>query len=181
MDHVDLATLAFPVEGVRLDGPLLGDQFKRRTLLVFLRHFGCLFCREMVKDLRRASETIASFPQVLYVYQGSVEDGEWFFGRFSPESTAIADTPKKLYEAFGLQPGKKGQMFGPMVWPCAIRAVTKGNLGGKPVGDVWMMPGMFLIQPDGAITWQHRFAHIGDHPDLRSIPTETAPLIAQPA
>ncbi len=160
-----------PVEGVNLAEATLGDQIQQPTLLVFLRHFGCIFCREMVRDLRKAKETIEHFPNVIFVYQGSVQDGQVFFDRFWPGVAAIADTSKKLYQAFGIGSGSVNKLFGPMVWSCAIRAGIKGNGVGKPVGDVWTMPGMFLIQPSGVITWQHQFAHIGDHPDLKSIPT----------
>jgi hypothetical protein len=170
MDHVNAETLALPVDGVRLLGPTLGDQLVEPTLLTFLRHFGCIFCREMVRDLRKAHEEIAGFPRVLFVYQGSVEDGRAFFDKFWPGASAISDLPKTLYQAFHIQRASFGQGFGPMVWSCAIRAGVKGNGVGRPIGDPWMMPGMFLIQPDAAIAWQHRFAHVGDHPDLRTIP-----------
>jgi hypothetical protein len=142
------------------------------TLLVFLRHFGCIFCREMVKDLRRARSEIAGFPAVLYVYQGSPGDGEAFFAKHEPGARAIADLPRRLYDAFGIRRATMGQGFGPMVWSCAIRAAAKGNGVGRPIGDPWMLPGMFLLQPDQSISWSHPFKHVGDHPDLKTVPTQ---------
>lgn len=171
MTQVSDSAWSLPVEGVALTGGTLADQVSRPTLLVFLRHFGCIFCREMVKDLRRAESEIAGFPAVLYVYQGTVADGSAFFEKHHPGARAIADLPKRLYEAFGIQRATIGQGFGPMVWSCAIRAAAKGNGVGRPIGDPWMLPGMFLLQPDRSITWSHPFKHVGDHPDLRAIPT----------
>jgi hypothetical protein len=171
MTHLTPDILALPVEGVNLNGPTLADQINERVLIVFLRHFGCIFCREMVKDLRKAKTQIAGFPKVVYVYQGTAVDGEAFFERHSPGAAGIADMPKRLYEAFSIKRATLGQGFGPMVWSCALRAGVKGNGVGKVIGDPWTMPGMFLIEPGGRILWQHQFAHVGDHPDLRSIPT----------
>ena len=38
----------------------------------------------------------------------------------------------------------------------------------KPVGDPWIMPGLFLV--DGPnIVWHHDFKHAGDHPDFSKI------------
>lgn len=171
MTHVPPDILALPVEGVNLNGSTLADQIDQPVLLVFLRHFGCIFCREMVKDLAKAKMQNPHFAKVLYVYQGTVADGEAFFLRHSPGAAGIADLPKRLYDAFSIKRATLGQGFGPMVWSCALRAGVKGNGVGKVIGDPWTMPGMFLIQPDGRITWQHHFAHVGDHPDLKTIPT----------
>jgi hypothetical protein len=60
-------------------------------------------------------------------------------------------------------------MFGPGVWLAGARAALKGNTVGKPVGDPWTMPGLFLLKGD-AILWRHTFRHAGDHPDFARIP-----------
>lgn len=175
MDHIPENIWNMSVEGLGLHGRTLGDQIASPTLLVFLRHFGCLFCREMVSDLRSAVERFSDFPPILYVYQGTISDGEHFFARYHPGAVAIADLQKRLYEAFGIKRATFAQGFGPMVWPCAIRAVRKGNGIGRPVGDPWMLPGMFLIHPDQKITWSHPFKHVADHPDLQTIPRMLGP------
>jgi hypothetical protein len=181
MTRVPDSDWSLPVEGVNLTGPAFGDQLTEPTLVVFLRHFGCIFCREMVKDLRGAQGDIAGFPQILYVYQGTPADGQAFFDKHHPGARAIADLPRTLYNAFDIQRATMGQGFGPMVWSCAIRAVAKGNGVGKPIGDPWMLPGMFLIHPDQSITWSHPFKHVGDHPDLRTIPTSVDDAVSPAA
>jgi hypothetical protein len=59
-------------------------------------------------------------------------------------------------------------MFGAATWTAGLRALRKGHFIGRPVGDPWMMPGMFLVA-DGAILWSHDFEHAGDHPDFDTI------------
>lgn len=158
--------LKTPVSGLNLEGDTLGKAIgNRTTLLVFLRHFGCIFCREMVKDLREQAEQVSAYPEVVFFYQGSIEQGRAFFKNLWPEARAAADLPRYFYEKFGLERGGVREMFAPEVWACGFRAARKGHFVGAPVGDPWQMPGMFLIQ-DSQVIWRHKFRHAGDHPDL---------------
>ncbi|HEX8342664.1 MAG TPA: SelL-related redox protein [Tepidisphaeraceae bacterium] len=170
MQHVDDATWATPVAGRNLSGATFGEQITRPALVCFLRHLGCVFCREMVRDVRRAAETCDPFPPVLLVHQGDVAAGDEFFARFWPGAAAISDPGRALYRAFDIGRASIGQGFGPMVWTCALRAVAKGNTIGKMAGDPWLMPGAFLIAPDRRVGWQHTFRHVADHPDWTSLP-----------
>ena len=60
------------------------------------------------------------------------------------------------------------EMFGPEVWACGVRAARKGHFIGAPVGDPWIMPGLFLVQEEH-ILWQHDYRHAGDHPDFAGV------------
>ncbi|MBK8797331.1 MAG: hypothetical protein IPM07_13700 [Anaerolineales bacterium] len=131
----------------------------------------------MVKDFRTLSASMADYPPLLFVYMGSVEEGEAFFASAWPEARAVSDPAKQLYAAFDLKRGSIGEVFGPEVIACGLRAGAKGHLIGKPVGDPWQMPGLFLVQgPD--VLWSHDFAHIGDHPDFTVMPQLVADLSA---
>lgn len=166
--------LSLPVTGVNLGPGTLADQLGDDvTLLVFLRHFGCVFCRETVADLRQTSEADPSFPKVLLVFQGSPTEGRAFLRRFWPGARAIADRGKRLYAAVGIGRGGLRQMFGPGVWKAVRRARAKGLTQGPPSGDIWMMPGVFLVR-EGAIVWAHEYAHAGDQPDFECIPEAAA-------
>jgi hypothetical protein len=169
------------VLGLNLVEGTFADQFSHDpTLLVFLRHYGCMFCREMVRDLREISQRQADYPQVVFVCQGTLEEGQTFFAHHWPQARAIVDEPRKFYTALGLRRATIGEMVGIQVWTCSFRAMSKGNFIGKPVGDPWIMPGVFLVQ-DGEIQWSHHFRHQGDHPDWAAIPARLrnpAPVIA---
>ena len=66
--NIENETLDSPVSGVNLIPGSFRDQMSEEpTLLVFLRFFGCMFCRETVSDLRQLSEGRADFPAVLFV------------------------------------------------------------------------------------------------------------------
>lgn len=166
-----------PVSGCNLRPGALRDQIDahRPTLLVFLRHLGCVFCREMVRDLRRAATADPAYPPLLLVFQGTPADGAPFFEQYWPDARAVADHDRTLYDAFGLRQGSAGQIFSPRVWLCGLRAVSKGNVQrlAKPIGDPWMMPGCFVVS-GGRVVWRHAFRHAGDHPDFRMIPAVIA-------
>jgi hypothetical protein len=106
-------------------------------------------------------------------YQGTVADGEAFFDGLWPEARAVSDLSKTFYNAFGIKRGGMRELLGPEVWACGVRATAKGHLSGVPVGDPLSMPGLFLVEGD-AIIWQHRFRHVGDHPNFARIAEEAA-------
>jgi len=162
--------LATPVEGRNLRPGTLRDQWgDGRALLIFLRHLGCLFSREVVADVRKAEDADPSYPPVLYVHLGSVADGEAFFGKHDPGARTVADGLGPLYAAFGIRRGTIGQLFSPAVIACGLRATRKGHGQGRPIGDPWMLPGMFVVQGDD-ILWSHEARHAADHPDFARIP-----------
>lgn len=112
--------------------------------------------------------TEAFSPRILLFFQGTVEDGAAFFGRLWPGARAVSDSNKRFYDAFGIQRGGLRKVLGPEVWAGGVRAALKGNGVGVPVGDPWMMPGVFLVKHD-TILWEHEFRHAGDHPKFTRI------------
>lgn len=102
---------------------------------------------------------------MLFVHQGTISDGERFFARFWPGARAVADFETELYDAFGLERGNFGQVAGPRVWWRSFLAMLRGNFAGRPVGDPWLLPGVFLIR-DGRVLREHRSRHAADHPDF---------------
>lgn len=169
MNTINPTVLAMPVTGTNLRSGTLRDQLgSEPTLLVFLRHSGCLFCRETVADLREVAAANPDYPPVLFVHQGTAEDGAGFFGRYWPEARAIADPNRLLYTAFGIGRVNVGQVFDAGLWACGLRATRKGHSAGVPVGDIFVMPGLFLVQGE-TVLWRHEFRHAGDHPDFATI------------
>jgi hypothetical protein len=159
-----------PVAGANLvPGPLRSQLAGGDALLVFLRHFGCMFCRETVSELRACSEADPGYPAVLFFFVGSPREGRAFMQRYWPTARAISDPEKRFYAAFGVDRGSLLQMFGPAVWRAKRRAEEAGHENGARTGDIWMMPGAFLVRGD-RILWAHDPRHAGDHPDFSGLP-----------
>ena len=166
------AVLKQPVAGVNLAPGTLGDQLgDELTLLVFLRHFGCIFCRETLADLRAVVARDPDFPRPLVFFLGRPTEGRAFLRRDWPTLRAVSDPKAELYEAFGVARGGLLQMFRPEVFAARSRAAAKGHRNGPRTGDVWRMPGMFLAR-GSEIVWAHEARHAGDPPDYARIREE---------
>ncbi len=170
MDRISQEVLAEGVIGVNLMPGSLGDQLGGDpVLLVFLRHFGCIFCRETVADLRRVADADPDFPPVLFFFTATPTEGRAFLRRDWPGVRAVSDPDGHFYEALGITRGGFVRMFGPDVWAARRRAKGKGHEQGDRMGDIWRMPGMMLVQGD-RIIWRHAYRHAGDLPDFEAVP-----------
>ncbi|MEZ4215499.1 MAG: SelL-related redox protein [Myxococcota bacterium] len=168
-ERIPDAVLDRAVVGLHVAPGTLRDQLgDAPTLLVFLRHFGCMFCRETLADLRGASQADARFPRVLLFFQGTLTEGRALLRRYWPDVPAIADPALELYDAFGVERGSWAQMLGPPVWPASVRARAKGHRNAERSGDIWRMPGMFLCR-GSEVAWTHAYRSAGDAPDYAAI------------
>lgn len=169
---IDNDVLSLPVSGRGLTSRRFEEVLTPSgTLLVFLRHLGCTFCRQMVDEIKNAKNAL---PPVVFVHQGGVKEGEEFFSQRWPEAIAIADPDLKLYRAFEVGRGGFMQLFGPETLVCGLRGLAQGHGVGLPMGDPLLMPGLFFIR-DGHIVWSHEFRHAGDHPDFNLLSTTALP------
>ena len=164
-------TLDTSVVGFGLAPGSLRDQLaSSETLLVFLRHFGCIFCRETVGELRKATTEIDDFPDVLFFFQGTPTEGRAFLRRDWPNARAVADPDLEFYERFGVRRASYLEALGPAVFSAGRKARKKGYEGGSLSGDIWRMPGIFVVEGERVI-WSYRPRHAADHPDFNEIPS----------
>lgn len=170
LEQIPAEALSAPVTGVGLQPGTLADQLGDDVeLLVFLRHFGCMFCREMVADIRAAAEADRDYPSVLFFIQGSPTEGRAFLRRDYPDARAVSDPDLRLYEAFGVRRASLLEGLGPSVLRARGRAAAKGHANGPRSGDIWRMPGVFAVEGE-RIVWSHTPAHAADHPDFEALP-----------
>src|SRR5689334_19890276 len=122
----------------------------RPVLLVFLRHFGCTFCREAVCEIEKLRPQLESLGTALAVAHLSTEERAHRF--FKPhhfeDLPRLADPEGRLYAAFGLVRAKWRQYLNPQTIARMFSAWAHGNFVGAPDGDVERMPGVFLIHRD---------------------------------
>jgi len=108
---------------------------------------------------------------VVYVYQGTAEQGPMFFDSLDDSAVAIADPDAILYNAFAVEHGGWRQMFGVRSWIAGLRATRKGHRINRKIGDPWTMPTIVAVR-NGRIVGAFRGEHAGDHPDVRRLLTE---------
>lgn len=139
----------------------------RPQLVVFLRHFGCTFCREALADLavQRAEIERRGF-DITLVHMVDDREAERFFSSYGlGDLTRVSDAGRRMYEMFGLDRGSLGQLFGLRVW---FRGLIAGLFAGHGLGTVrgnpFQMPGVFVLDRGKLVSgFQHRVA--SDRPD----------------
>lgn len=128
-----------------------------------------MFYRQLVDEFADAAQHDPTYPPVVFVYQGTLEQGPMFFDRLYPGAVAVADPDGELYLAFDVERGRLRAMFGAQAWKCGLRAVRQGHFINRKVGDPWTLPTIFAVR-NHSIVWEHRGEHAGDHPPVALIP-----------
>jgi peroxiredoxin len=153
-------------------GESLADLSMRHPVLaVFLRHSGCPFCREAIRDVqRRRAEIERDGTRIVFVHQGPEDEfaASLFGAAGLGDVPRIADPGRALYEAMGLRRGNLWQMFGPKIWWRTMQAFATGVKVGKMVGDAFQMPGVFMISK-GKVVGEYRHKGQADRPDYAKL------------
>lgn len=141
--------------------------FEQPIMLVFLRHFGCTFCREALSDISKNKDNIeATGVKVVFVHMADNEVAEPYFERYNLKGAIhVSDPICRFYTAFGLVKGSFTQLFGLKSWIRGFQAgVMDGHGVGAQLGDGFQMPGVFVIQKGEIIEhFIHKLA--SDRPD----------------
>ncbi|HLI48391.1 MAG TPA: peroxiredoxin-like family protein [Chthonomonas sp.] len=145
---------------------------QRPTLLVFLRHFGCPFCLELVSQLREAKELfIRSNVQVALITIGLPERTQTFCQqqRLETPFICLSDPTKEAYRAFALGRAALTQFTTGHVISSAFRAMLHKQFSLLPQGDPFQMPGVFLVDGQGTIRYAHYYNDIADNPTIAEL------------
>lgn len=135
-------------------------------LVVFLRHFGCPFCREALADLVAQRQAIeATGTRILLVHMAGAETAASFFRRYGLDDLPrVSDPERTVYRAFGLGRGSFAKLLGPKVWWRGFEASFLNRHGfGRLVGDGFQMPGVFVVF-HGTVLRSYRHQSTADRP-----------------
>jgi len=141
------------------------------VMLVFLRHFGCTFCR---KGLATIAEKRAAIEgkglKIVFVHMTTSEIADSYFERYEiVQPTYISDPECRFYAAFGLTKGTFTQLFGLQTWIRGFQAgLVEGHGLGPKLGDDFQMPGVFILQNGEVVeSFVHKLA--SDQPDYDAL------------
>jgi len=141
------------------------------VLLVFLRHFGCVFCKEALADLSRLKSSITENGiQLAFVHMASGHVANDYFEQFKLDPAIHVSNPEKnFYTAFGLMKGTISQLYGLRTW---IRGFSSSTSNYKlelaeQLGDSTQMPGMFLISK-GKVIKEFIHKRASERPDYQA-------------
>lgn len=146
---------------------LLDVTIRRPVMLIFLRHFGCTFCREALAEISKKRESIEALgSKIVFVHMSDNETADRYFSRYNLENaTHISDPSCSFYASFGLVKGNMTQLLGLQSWIRGFSsAVIKGHGAGKFIGDGFQMPGVFVIS-EGEVKESFIHKQASDRPD----------------
>lgn len=146
MVQVDNDTLAMMITE---KGQKLSDISKEKPIvLVFLRHFGCQFCREAMDELSKLRPKFDEQGlELVFVHMAENKVADDYFRKFNLTGVHhVSDPTCYFYAAFGLVKGSVTQLFGLQSWFRGFTVQAKyGAEMGKHLGDSFQMPGAFTI------------------------------------
>ena len=158
----DLATLTvLDADGRTIE---LGSLWRDHTaVLVFLRHFGCIHCRDHVVQLDKQLAQFRAKGAELYV----IGNGSPSFIAGLREQTGwtgpiYTDPSLAAYQAAQLKRGVL-RTLDPRGYGKALRAMVGGQRQGRTQGDQWQQGGVLVVAPDGTVLYQQASERAGDN------------------
>jgi len=139
------------------------------VLLVFLRHFGCPFCRQMISDvadLRGELETRGVRP--VFVHQGTLEVAKATFDYYQAgDLERIHDPQAAIYQHPVFMLGRLSlarQMLKPAVWLGWLKGTVRKYGIREVQGDSAQLAGVFFLNGAKIV---RKFIHrsMADQPD----------------
>ena len=121
----------------------------RAVVLVFVRHFGCLFCRQQVMEMDAYTPSIRSRGAELFVIgNGSVEEARAFRASQALQCQMLTDPARLTFRALGMPRGFH-TVLRPSVLVRAVKARQQGFRQSGVAGDPYQQGGVVVIAKGG--------------------------------
>ena len=138
-------------------------------LLIFLRHFGCSFCRQTLDDVSRIRGVIeAQGIRPVFVHLGTPERAKPYFDYYHLSDVERVSNPEaSLHARAPFQLGRKNA-FSHFLVPAVVKSWLLGGIRKYGIGmikeDADQMPGIFFLR-GRAVVRAFRYKTIADEPD----------------
>jgi hypothetical protein len=148
---------------------LLGLVDESPVLLIFLRHFGCSFCRQTLDDVSGIREQIEGRGvRPVFVHLGTPERAQPYFDYYHlSDVERVSDPEASLYGSPVFQVRRKNvltQFLIPAVWKAWLLGAVGKHGMGMIQEDANQMPAVFYMR-ERAIARGYRYKTIADRPD----------------
>ena len=153
------------LNGDAVDLSTLWSGADRGLALVFLRHYGCPFCKEHAREIdSRSAELRVSGVHVAFIGCGTSDEARTFRDELRLTNPVFNDADRAAYEAYGIGVASAGSVLNPRVMAGGVRAAAKGFLPRRSSGHPLQLQGQFLVGRDGIIRSVSRPAVMSDIP-----------------
>ena len=136
------------------------------TLVIFLRSFGCTFCREALADVAAAKAAIeAAGADIAFVHVEPADEAEPWFQKYGlGDVLRISDPQRVHYLAFGLDRTKATSIVSPAVWTRGAACALEHGFGAQNYEMMRRQPGVFLVRGNRILA-EYRHSTPADRPD----------------
>ncbi|MGF1506512.1 MAG: AhpC/TSA family protein [Chloroflexi bacterium] len=140
------------------------------ALLIFLRHLGCVPCREHVADLLDQRDRLAATnTRVLAIsFSKSAEYGQRWLEETGADFPLVLDPERELYEAYQMKHSVSGSWSLETLWFYIKRIFSGGEIHGIQ-GDPNQLGGDVIVAPDGTITLHYPSDEAVDRPSVEML------------
>ncbi|HEX3572125.1 MAG TPA: SelL-related redox protein [Acidobacteriaceae bacterium] len=139
------------------------------VLLIFLRHFGCSFCRQAISDVADVREQLAARSvRPVFVHLGTPDRARIYFDYYGLHDVErITDPDASIYRhpVFALGRAHPAlHLFNPAVWAGWLKGAIFRHGIGNLQDDTHQMPGLFLLKGTHIVR-RFRYKSIADRPN----------------
>ncbi|EKN70649.1 alkyl hydroperoxide reductase/ Thiol specific antioxidant/ Mal allergen [Neobacillus bataviensis LMG 21833] len=145
----------------------------KKTILMFLRYYGCSLCQLDIATLISGYEKIkGNNAQVLVVLQTEPALISEQVNHEKMPLTIVCDPERVFFNLYGVEPGKsESDLLSEEVLEklktAKERGISKIDNGGKQ--NELQLPATFIINPDGNIVYAHYGTHAADIPNVNDL------------
>lgn len=158
------------VDDVRGYPVRLGNTWHDRpAVIVWLRHYGCLFCKQQTKEFRERRHDIEmEDARLVFVGCGDPRYAAAFHEEFAPDCIVLTDPQGNSYRAIGARQSWF-RTVGPRAFFKSARAWSKGFRQTSAHGHVGQQGGVLVIRPGNIIEYRYISSFAGDHPPVADV------------
>ncbi len=142
--------------------------------LIFMRHLGCLPCREHLREVAARIDEIPA--EVVCVTFTGPPLLDAFRKELDLPFELYADTDRELYRALGFGRGSFARVWlNPRVWARYAKLIARGERPKPPEDDTMQLGGDAVTDADGEVTWVYPSASPADRPSVDELIAAATP------
>ena len=157
----------------------LGDTWKDKpAVLAFVRHYGCVFCRDQAVQLHRLRDEFEDAGvRLVVIGHGTPEMAASFRRAQGVDLPVLVDPDRRIYETVGAKVATLDELIGPRQILAGPRAalssrMKQGSIAvhqGRIIGHAAQLGGVLVIAPDGSVRYAHMSDNASDYPPAREV------------
>jgi len=148
----------------------LGDEWRERpAVVVWLRHYGCILCKEQAAGFReRRPEVEALGAALVFVGSGEPDAARQFEVGHCPGCRVLSDPMLDSFQAVGARRGWWSTLR-PAALAAGIRAFRRGFRQSAVRGVPDQQGGVYVLLPGDRVAYAYLSGSAGDHPPIDGV------------